>query len=48
MGTLADTTEFNELKKRIERLSKGPKPLDTPAARVLEERANRKVCCWRT
>ena len=43
MGTLADTTEFNELKKRMERLSKGAKALDTPAARILEERATRKV-----
>lgn len=43
MGTLADTTAFNDLKKRMERLSKGPKALDTPAARALEQRAVRKV-----
>jgi precorrin-6B methylase 2 len=43
IGSLADTTAFNELKKRIERVTQNAKPLDTPAARVIEERALRKV-----
>ena len=43
IGTLKDTTEFNELKKKIGRLDKGQKPLSTPAARTTEERATRKV-----
>ena len=55
MGTLKDTTEYGELKKRIGRLGRGERPLDTPAARTTEERAIRKVrrslravCCGTT
>lgn len=43
IGTLKDTTEFNDLKKKIGRLEKGARPLATPAARTTEERAVRKV-----
>ena len=43
IGTLKDSTEFGELKKKISGLSRGDKQLDTPAARTTEERANRKV-----
>jgi hypothetical protein len=45
LGALADAPHVNDLKKRMESLSKGPKALDTPAARAVEERALRKVQC---